>query len=96
MNRAVEDIDPAVMAALLDYDYPGNIRELENIIERGAAQGGYPTVADSPVTLVERTVQVVHKESGSFPTLVERGGLYSLCIRTQWPELHTCCKNSWY
>lgn len=74
MNRAVEDIDPAAMAVLLDYDYPGNIRELENIIERGVAlaQERHLTVDNLPVTLVEHTVQVVRKESGGLPTLVER------------------------
>ena len=78
MNRAVEDIDPAAMAILLDYDYPGNIRELENIIERGVAlaQEGHLTVANLPATLVERTVQVVRKDSGSLPTLVEREADY--------------------
>lgn len=30
----IKDIDKNVMEYLLDYDYPGNIRELKNIIER--------------------------------------------------------------
>jgi len=74
MNRAVDDIDPAAMVALLDYDYPGNIRELENIIERGVAlaQGGNLSVTNLPATLIEHAVQVVRKESGTLPTLVER------------------------
>ena len=78
MNRAVDDIDSAAIAVLLDYDYPGNIRELENIIERGVAlaQEGHLTVANLPVTLVEHTVQVVRKESGNLPTLVEREADY--------------------
>ncbi len=78
MGRHVDDIDPAAMAALLDYDYPGNIRELENIIERGVAlaQEGHLTVANLPATLVEHNVQVVRKESGSLPTLVEREADY--------------------
>lgn len=78
MNRAVEDIDPAAMAILLDYDYPGNIRELENIIERGVAlaQEGHLTVTNLPVTLVEHAVHVVRKESGSLSTLVEREADY--------------------
>jgi len=74
MNRAVDDIDPAAMLTLLDYDYPGNIRELENIIERGVAlaQGGNLSLTDLPATLAEHAVQVVRKESGTLPTLVER------------------------
>jgi len=32
-NKQIEDITPEVLAVLMDYDYPGNVRELENIIE---------------------------------------------------------------
>ncbi len=32
-NKTISDIAPAAMAILLDHDYPGNIRELRNIIE---------------------------------------------------------------
>ena len=78
MNRAVDDIDSAAIAVLLDYDYPGNIRELENIIERGVAlaQEGQLTTANLPPALVEHTVRVVREESGSLPTLVEREADY--------------------
>ena len=74
MSRTVDDIDPEAMSALLEYDYPGNIRELENIIERGVAlaQGGQLEVKDLPSTLIEHSVHVVREEAGRLPTLVER------------------------
>jgi formate hydrogenlyase transcriptional activator len=34
IGRKIIEIPPAVMEALMAYDWPGNIRELENIIER--------------------------------------------------------------
>ena len=34
LNKKIENISPKAMEYLLDYNYPGNIRELENIIER--------------------------------------------------------------
>jgi transcriptional regulator with GAF, ATPase, and Fis domain len=34
IGKKVSDIHPKVMDALVAYDWPGNIRELENIIER--------------------------------------------------------------
>ena len=78
MGREVDDIDPEVMAALLDYDYPGNIRELENIIERAVtlAQEEKITMANLPSALVEKSVQVVREESGRLPTLEERERKY--------------------
>jgi len=78
MNRSVEDIDPAAMGVLLDYEYPGNIRELENIVERGVALARERelTIADLPATLAERAVHVVRKKAGRLPTLAEREADY--------------------
>ncbi len=74
MNRAVEDIDTDAMAILLDYDFPGNVRELENIIERGVAlaRGNHLTSDNLPKSLVEHAVHVVREEGGRLPTLIER------------------------
>jgi two-component system response regulator PilR (NtrC family) len=36
MGRTLTGIDPDALATLVDYDFPGNVRELENIIERAA------------------------------------------------------------
>lgn len=78
MQRHIEDIDPEAMQTLQDYDYPGNIRELENIIERGVAlsRSSQLTVADLPTTLVDRAVHVVREKKGRLPTLSEREADY--------------------
>jgi two-component system response regulator AtoC len=34
LGRTITAIEPDALAALVDYDFPGNVRELENIIER--------------------------------------------------------------
>jgi formate hydrogenlyase transcriptional activator len=34
MNRAIDSIPPGAIEALTRYDWPGNIRELQNVIER--------------------------------------------------------------
>jgi len=36
-HKAVRDINPQALQILADYEFPGNVRELENIIERGVA-----------------------------------------------------------
>ncbi|MFZ0134439.1 MAG: sigma-54-dependent Fis family transcriptional regulator, partial [Desulfobacterales bacterium] len=33
-TKAIDGVHPSVMAALEQYDWPGNIRELENLLER--------------------------------------------------------------
>lgn len=74
MNRTVDDIDSSVMSALVDYDYPGNIRELENIIERGVAltQDRQLTLESLPATFTEFAVHVIREKAGRLPTLAER------------------------
>ena len=37
MEKNVNEISPEAMEILMNYDFPGNVRELENIIERGVA-----------------------------------------------------------
>lgn len=34
LTKEIEDISPAALRSLLDYAWPGNIRELENVVER--------------------------------------------------------------
>jgi DNA-binding NtrC family response regulator len=48
-------VDPAAMAVLCGYDWPGNIRELANVIERAQilAEGNTITVDDLPENLVQ-------------------------------------------
>ena len=38
-RREVTGLDPEALAALMAYDFPGNVRELENLIERAYALG---------------------------------------------------------
>ena len=55
-DRSVSGVSPAAMALLLDHDYPGNIRELENIIEHGfiLCQGGEIDVNHLPAALLQQ------------------------------------------
>lgn len=39
MSRDIISIDPAVLKRLEEYDFPGNVRELENMIERAIVIG---------------------------------------------------------
>lgn len=57
-----------------EYDYPGNVRELENLIERGVAlaQGAALTAGALPPALAERAIQVIREKEGHLPTLEER------------------------
>jgi transcriptional regulator with PAS, ATPase and Fis domain len=43
-SRTIEKIDPQAMRVLLDYSWPGNIRELHNVVEYAFAVGRGPTL----------------------------------------------------
>jgi Nif-specific regulatory protein len=54
-NRRVGGVSPEAQACLMNYDWPGNIRELENAIERAIVLGSSDLVLaeDLPETIAE-------------------------------------------
>jgi two-component system response regulator AtoC len=70
LHVAVHGIEPEAMAALMAYRWPGNIRELENVIERALvlAEGGRIRAEDLP-----ESVRV--PRPGGLATRVEGGDL---------------------
>lgn len=53
MNRSVDGITPEALKKLMDYPFPGNVRELENIIQRSMVlrDSGMIELGDLPKTL---------------------------------------------
>jgi formate hydrogenlyase transcriptional activator len=49
MNRRIETIPSEAMASLVRYSWPGNIRELENLIERAVILSPGPTLRVPPL-----------------------------------------------
>jgi DNA-binding NtrC family response regulator len=71
-RRDVRGITPEVLAALTSYDFPGNVRELENLIERAFAMGAREqiTLNDLPsLTRGSAGVVTPAETTGTLPTL---------------------------
>ena len=73
MKREVTDISEDVMTILMNYDYPGNVRELENIIERGVALAPGNTIDVSHLSedLRELSIKTFRRKDGKVSSLEE-------------------------
>ncbi len=78
MKKDVHEIFPEVIAILMNYDFPGNVRELENIIERGVAlaNGSAIEIAHLPEDLRELSIRTFRKKEGRMPSLEEQEMAY--------------------
>ena len=69
-GKEIHDLEPAALYALTKYPYPGNIRELENIMEHAIvlSEGGVIKLEDLPeyvqVEAREKTVAIPHLKEG--------------------------------
>ncbi len=74
MKKDVTEIAPDALELLKVYEFPGNIRELENIIERGVAisTGAVIEVAHLPEDLRDLSIRTFRKKDGRIPSLEEQ------------------------
>ena len=74
MGKTVDEIAPDALDLLKAYDFPGNVRELENIIERGVAiaTGNIIETASLPEDLRELAIRTFRKKEGRLPSLEEQ------------------------
>lgn len=79
-RKQVYDLDDQALAALVGYSFPGNVRELENIIERAVAlaDGEHITLADLPEDI--RRLEFDTLEGEGLPTLAEMERRYVIKI----------------
>jgi nitrogen regulation protein NR(I) len=74
LHRPVRGMSPEARAVLTTYNYPGNIRELENIIERGVllSQGEALRLEDLPEELHHASPSTAESESPSPDRIKDR------------------------
>jgi PAS domain S-box-containing protein len=97
LGKTIHGISDAVMPALMDHDFPGNIRELENVIEYAAVVcrnemvgiehlpenfRGHSTRGGSPST----DAGVSHRQPGDEPALeeLEKGYIQQQLVKNNW------------
>jgi formate hydrogenlyase transcriptional activator len=82
MNKRIDVVPPETMEALIRYDWPGNIRELQNFIERAVILSQGKTLS-APIFELTRP-----RESSSAPPVTledaEREHILQALRETQW------------
>ncbi|MBI3636951.1 MAG: sigma-54-dependent Fis family transcriptional regulator, partial [Candidatus Rokubacteria bacterium] len=73
MRRDVRGIAPDALAALMAYDFPGNVRELENLIERAFAMGSRDqiTLADVATVTARSAIAPMSTSPQTMPKLAD-------------------------
>jgi len=73
-ERAVPRLSKAAQAELAGYDFPGNVRELENILERAVALcgGGEIQPGDLRLAPARKTDEALHGGAGTLPDYLDR------------------------
>jgi len=84
MNRTIETIPAETMAALTRYPWPGNIRELQNVIERAVILSHGPVLQVPLQDLDNRTA--LRRDNGNDQTLeaAERTHILTILKETRW------------
>lgn len=89
INRQLR-LDDAVTQALLDYEWPGNIRELHNVIERAAI------LADEDhITLNELPSQIVQTPADVETSVVALDAIDNLAEREKWHIQRVLDRETW-
>jgi transcriptional regulator with GAF, ATPase, and Fis domain len=73
MGRKIETIPTSALQALTDYDWPGNIRELQNVIERSVILSGGSKLRVAMPEIVENSPdRFGHSRARADPASVKR------------------------
>lgn len=87
-GKTVDEISDDVLEVLVNYAFPGNVRELENIIERAVAlaQGPIIQLQHLPADLQQLTLRIQRPGHREFMTLEEAEKEYILWVlkKVQW------------
>lgn len=73
MGKKIEQIPQATMDRLIAYQWPGNIRELENVLERAIILSpGSTLIVESLLDVIDRCASVAEPKSGSADDVLKK------------------------
>jgi len=93
LRKSVHALPDSVMERLLSYDFPGNVRELENILERAFILAGddrlnishFPMLASQNVKAVHKNIELPLKDVAKQARIqAEKSAIESVLSQTKW------------
>lgn len=70
-GREVKEITPEAMSVLVGHDFPGNVRELENLIERAYVLGARVRLTPADLPNLAPSPKLTVEQGGPLPTLAD-------------------------
>ena len=86
MNKVIEAIPLSAMDALSNYHWPGNIRELQNVIERAVIVSTGPTLRVDSADLKSPEIGL-HEEEAAAPNSKTGGALHDILAETERQQI---------
>jgi formate hydrogenlyase transcriptional activator len=84
MRKRIESVPKETMAALVSYHWPGNIRELQNLVERAVILSRGSTLEIPLAELKQPAKAVVHTNGGNTLETVERDHILKVLDDAKW------------
>lgn len=84
VGKKISDVSPKVMDALMSYDWPGNIRELENLIERAMILSPGKSLEEGPWLPVQKFRTTSGKANAHKLEDVEKDHIIEVLKKTNW------------
>ena len=84
MKRPIESVSKDIMSALVNYHWPGNIRELQNLVERAVILSRGTTLEVPLAELKQSTRPVAQSNGGSTLETVERDHILKVLGDAKW------------
>ena len=67
MGKQAKELSPEALALLLQYDWPGNVREVQNVIERAVL------ISDETMILPEHLPESIRRTESVFEEAIAKG-----------------------
>jgi two-component system response regulator PilR (NtrC family) len=77
-DKEVSAISSYAMEVLMDYDFPGNVRELENIIERGVAMESSNIILPESLTLATHRREIARRQAEPVTSELDEAMVFDL------------------